>query len=451
MHVCPEETTEALNAPVKMPLAYRAVMHANEHFPNPIPEGDRECYAAWLWLLHFDEMAPGARPPIGQAWLAALAPTATIISHAATGEHILVIGSAHFAFMGVQVVNKGNRFTLASHLGIQLRFLYDLDSWVAYPTTVLSPGECPKNACPERSEIVWRQDGPAEALLRRALREAVTLTVPQLSDLLKLLKKPVPAPARKADCLNAVVAAAFPDLSADDRKAIFDAIIARPTDEEQAEADVDEDLREAVQCLAPDELQDFDDYTGAIDRMGRRDRMKRKRQEDAAASPTTFDWGPFHFWKRPPTRVQALAVAIGICEGKYVKVVMLVLVYIRYCMGTQQTIVYIVFVCFMSYELLFMVTIARSIIATSSFEAPHGGWCCRCGPHSRPAEEGRREVSCTRECSMRAATPYEEDVALRRLKGWALSYARCESKGTHQAFMREYPDDQNLFTDEDRV
>ena len=91
--------------------------------------------------------------------------------------------------------------------------------------------------------------------------------------------------------------------------------------------------------LPPDQQRDYQGYTDAIERLETSERLKRKRQKDDTDHEViTFDWGPFHFWKRPPTPIKA----------------------------------------------------------------PFGGWSVRCHPHHIAATDGTPEVDCKRECNLRS-------------------------------------------------
>ena len=75
-----------------------------------------------------------------------------------------------------------------------------------------------------------------------------------------------------------------------------------------------------------------------MERLEVNDRMKRKRKPtDDLHDVVTFNWGTFHFWKRPPTPVKA----------------------------------------------------------------PFGGWSVRCYAHHVAATDTTREVDCKRECNLR--------------------------------------------------
>ena len=90
--------------------------------------------------------------------------------------------------------------------------------------------------------------------------------------------------------------------------------------------------------LPPDQQRDYQGYTDAIERLETSERLKRKRQKDDTDHEViTFDWGPFHFWKRPPTPIKA----------------------------------------------------------------PFGGWSVRCHPHHIAATDDQPEVDCKRECNLR--------------------------------------------------
>ena len=66
--------------------------------------------------------------------------------------------------------------------------------------------------------------------------------------------------------------------------------------------------------------------------------------------------------------------------------------------------------------------------------------------HYVPEKNDSKEVVCKRECNFRH--PNDEEFVIRRLKMWCLGYCCCKDKKAHYAYMREYPADDMLFTNE---
>lgn len=140
----------------------------------------------------------------------------------------------------------------------------------------MGPRLCAARGSPERAQLVWRHL-ETETLLRFALRSGVSLTVPEVADLLTLLGKAVPRPPRKADCFQALLLAALPDWTDDQRKTLFDKFLGAPSEETRDEAELDEDVLAAIKSLPDDQKQDFDDLVAAAERVERRHRLKRRQ------------------------------------------------------------------------------------------------------------------------------------------------------------------------------
>ena len=251
-------------------------MLPNSRFPNRLPEGDREACAAWLALLTYDAMLVAERPSLENGWLASLVPSAAVVRHTASGELLLALRHATFAFIGLELAVTHHLYALRRPLVFRVRFVWDLAAWQGIYTTVLSPRLCEAQGVPERSRLVWRHNG-ADTLLRFSLRSCVSLTVPEILDILVMLGKAAPNPPRKADCLQALVNAAFPEWTDVERQALLDALIKEPSREASAEADLDEDVLAAIKALPEDQRHDFADYIEAADRVERRHRLKRRQ------------------------------------------------------------------------------------------------------------------------------------------------------------------------------
>ena len=82
----------------------------------------------------------------------------------------------------------------------------------------------------------------------------------------------------------------------------------------------------------------------------------------------------------------------------------------------------------------------------TAVKAPFGGWSARCSPHYIPEQDGVKEVVCKRECNLRH--PNDEEFVIRRLKMWCLGYCCCANKAKHYSYMRDYPADDHLLTNE---
>ena len=82
----------------------------------------------------------------------------------------------------------------------------------------------------------------------------------------------------------------------------------------------------------------------------------------------------------------------------------------------------------------------------TAVKAPFGGWSVRCSMQYVPEKNDSKEVVCKRECNFRH--PNDEELVIRRLKMWCLGYCCCKDKKAHYAYMREYPADDKLFTNE---
>ena len=316
-----------------------------KEFKNPIPEGDRIEVAAWMWLLEYDKrygsLPPHDRPEIGNGWLASLCLKGSLVEEVATGTLYLSLGNETWMVMllPLRVVPGSSLYALSRQYRLIQGFVSNLDAWRVHPSKCMSPRACKDIYHVEQCALAWQITGPPVSLLRAALQNKISLNVEDMLNLLNMLKCAIPNPARKGDCLRNLLQKVFTDWTAEQIRKHWEEMINAPTENQKAERDIDEDVRCCLKHhLSPEQQRDYEVYADAVERMEIAERLKLKRRTcDEPHDVTLFDWGPFHFWKRPPTRVRA----------------------------------------------------------------PHGGWSVRCGPHHRPSVDGSREVVCQRECNLK--------------------------------------------------
>ena len=269
---------------------------------------------------------------------------------------------------------------------IEYDFVTSLHAWRVHPAKLTSPSARKRQGLSVAGGIAWQLAAPV-SLLRASLADKIDLTIQDMIRLLRLEGCDIPSPPRKGACLYSLLRKVFSDWTAEQIHAHWESMINAPTAQQKSEEDIDEDVIECLQNhMTPDQLRDFSGYADALKELEKAERMKRKRpRTDEDRAVTVFDWGPLHVWKRPPTTVRA----------------------------------------------------------------PRGGWSVRCGPHHRdkdPAAGIPKEIVCSRECNLRSAD--DEHNVLRRLKMWALGYCCCDTKAKHNTYMKVYPADKDLFTNE---
>ena len=324
-----------------------SMMKSGVHeFRNPVPEADRVEVAAWMWLLEYDKsyssLPPHDRPAIGQGWLAVLCLEGLLVEQIATGMLYLCLGNETWMTLLLPLRSLGsNLYAIAETFRLGFGFVSSLSAWRVHPSKCVPPSMVKSITKMRRGRtmIAWQITGPPVPLLRAALEHKISLNVEDMITLLGMLKCDVPKPARKGECLRNILNAVFTDWTAEQIREHWEAMITAPTLNQKAENDLDEDLMCCLKHHLPQAQQeDYKAYTDAIERIEIAARLKLKRRMcDNDGDALVFDWGPFHFWKRPPTKVKH----------------------------------------------------------------PHGGWAVTCGPHHRGTVGDSREVVCSRECGLR--------------------------------------------------
>ena len=164
-------------------------------------------------------------------------------------------------------------------------FVSDPSAWRVHPAKATSPHLRKLRGLDPGGGMAWQLSAPI-ALLRASLENRISLTVDDMSRLLRLEGVDVPSPPRRGDVLYALLAKVFNDWEPARVHAHWESMLTEPTAQQRAAADLDEDV---VQCMkhhmTQQELADYPGYVDALDEREKAERLARKRPREAAGLP----------------------------------------------------------------------------------------------------------------------------------------------------------------------
>ena len=269
-----------------LPHSWMTIMAPSlKEFHNPTPESVRAEVAAWMWLLEYESaysaLPPERRPALGDGWLATLCVSGMLIQHVESKKVYLSLGNETWVILLVPlVILRNNLCGLPARITLEFHFVHDLVEWVCFQTQCLTPAMCKKSFALDAHGISWQVIGPARSLLQGASQSMqVELNVEDLTNLLRMCRCGIPSPPRKGDLLFKLLIHVFPDWTDEERRQLWAAILQKPSEKKNHEADIDEDTRSCLrEHLPPNQHGDFKMYEEALDRLDRNDRMARKRK-----------------------------------------------------------------------------------------------------------------------------------------------------------------------------